>query len=324
VSVAAPPVEVAPGVHRVSVPLPVPPREVAAWVIEGDAGHVLVDTGMDTPGARGALREAAEHVGVTPESLAWVVITHAHIDHYGLAGPVRAWGRAKVALHALEERLARRFVDLWPQERAGAEATFRASGVPDALVPELVAATDFIHRLYREFRPDVVLEGEGGPLPSGGGWEWIHTPGHSPGHLILYHPRRRILIAGDHVLPHISPTIGADLYADDPLSDYLASLRRLRDLPVDLVLPSHGAPFEDLPSRVDALLAHHDARNALILSLLDEPRTAYAVARGVFGDLPPDNLLHAVREALAHLIYLERRGEVARERRGGVDVWRRG
>ena len=319
----AAPVEVAPGVHRVSMPLPFPPREVAAWVIEGDEGHVLVDTGMDTPPARGALRDAAEHVGVTPDTLAWVVITHVHIDHYGLAGAVRKWSGARVALHELEEALARRFVDRWPEERAGARATFRASGVPPKLVPELVRATDSIHSLYRDFRPDVVLSGERGPLPGGGGWEWIHTPGHSPGHLTVYHPERRILIAGDHVLPHISPNIGADIYADDPLSDYLASLARLRELPVDLVLPSHGQPFADLATRVDGILAHHEMRNAQMLALLDQPRTAYEVVRGVFGELPPDNLLHAVRETLAHLIYLHRHGLVTRETSGGVELWSR-
>ena len=100
-------VEVAPGVHRVSVPLPFPPGEVAAWVIEGEDGaHTLVDTGIDTRPARDALRAAAAEVGVTRESLKYVVLTHAHPDHYGLAGPVRDWSGAAVALHEEEERLA--------------------------------------------------------------------------------------------------------------------------------------------------------------------------------------------------------------------------
>ncbi|HEU0052818.1 MAG TPA: MBL fold metallo-hydrolase, partial [Longimicrobium sp.] len=215
------------------------------------------------------------------------------------------------------------FVDRWPEEREAVRATFAACGVPDSLAPALVAATDAIHGQYRDFRPDVVLRGERGPLPGGGGWEWIHTPGHSPGHVTIYHPERRILIAGDHVLPHISPNIGADIYADDPLSDYLASLARLRDLPVDLVLPSHGAPFDGLAARVDAIAAHHAERNERILALLESPRTAYEVALGVWGDLPPANLLHAIRETLAHLIYLKRHGQVASESVGGADLWRR-
>ncbi|HEX8905101.1 MAG TPA: MBL fold metallo-hydrolase [Longimicrobiaceae bacterium] len=315
-------VQVAPGVHRVSVPLPFPPGEVAAWVIEGDEGHTLVDTGIDTPPARGALRDAAAEVGVTPESLAYVVLTHAHRDHYGLAGPVREWSGARVAIHEEEEKLARRFVDRWPEDRAHAREAFAQIGVPAAVIPGFLRASDLIHSLYARFHPDIVLSGERGPLPGGGGWEWIHTPGHSPGHVTVYHPGRRILITGDHVLPRISPNIGADLYASEPLSDYLASLRALRELPVDLVLPSHGEPFEDLPARIDAIAAHHDERNAQILALLaGGPRTAFDVATGVFGDLPPDNLLHAVRETRAHLAYLERHGRVHRSREDGVETW---
>jgi glyoxylase-like metal-dependent hydrolase (beta-lactamase superfamily II) len=316
--------QVAPGVHRISVPLPFPPGEVAAWVIEGDEGHTLVDTGIDTPPARGALRAAAAEVGVTPESLAYVVLTHAHPDHYGLAGPVREWSGARVAIHEEEEKLARRFVDRWPEDRAHVAEVFAEIGVPAAVVPGFLRASDLIHSFYQRFHPDIVLSGERGPLPGGGGWEWIHTPGHSPGHVTVYHPDRRILITGDHVLPRISPNIGADLYASEPLSDYLASLAALRELPVDLVLPSHGEPFGDLASRIDAIAAHHEQRNEQILALLaGGPHTAFAVARGVFGDLPPDNLLHAVREARAHLAYLERHGRVRREHDGALETWRR-
>jgi glyoxylase-like metal-dependent hydrolase (beta-lactamase superfamily II) len=139
----------------------------------------------------------------------------------------------------------------------------------------------------------------------------------------VYHPERRILIAGDHVLPRISPNIGADLYAENPLADYLASLGRLRELPVELVLPSHGEPFADLAGRIDGILGHHDERNAQTVELLDGPMTAFEVTLRLFPDLPPDNFLHALREARAHLIYLESVARVGRDTRGGAEVWHR-
>jgi glyoxylase-like metal-dependent hydrolase (beta-lactamase superfamily II) len=297
---------------------------VAAWVIEGESGHVLVDTGMDTPSAREALRGGAERLGVTPASLDWVVLTHAHIDHYGLAGPVRAWGRARVALHEREEELARRFVDRWAEDRPRVAAGLRAAGAPERVVPGLLAASDQIHRQYADFRPDLLLRGERGPLPGADGWEWILTPGHSPGHVVVYHPGRRILIAGDHVLPRISPNIGADLYAADPLSAYLASLRALRGLPVELVLPSHGGPFTGFARRVDDLLEHHEERSARVVSLAaGEPPSAWELTLRLFGDLPPGHLLHAFRETMAHLVYLEREGRVERVS-GVVERWRVG
>lgn len=317
---AVAPLRVAPGVHRVSVPLPFPPHEVAAWLLEGDAGHTLVDTGMDTPPARGALRDGAERLGVTPDTLRHVVLTHAHVDHCGLAGPVRAWSGARVAMHAREEALVRAFVDGWPADREHAAADFRAHGVPADIAPDLVATTDRIHAQYDEFRPDDLLTGDAGELPGGGGWEWMLTPGHSPGHVTIYHPELRILIAGDHVLPRISPHVGADRYVADPLSEYLDSLARLRDLPVELVLPSHGAPFADLAARVDGILAHHDARNAQLLALLDRPRSAWDLALRIFPDVPRDARLHALRETLAHLAYLERTGRVLRDGMGWRSV----
>lgn len=293
-------------------------------MIEGDDGHVLVDTGIDTPPARGALRDGAEQIGVTPESLRHVVLTHAHIDHYGLAGPVRDWSGATLSIHEREEELATRWVKGWAADRPSVERSFLAGGIPPEAARQLLEASDRIHVRYRHYPPDRLLRGDAGALPGGGGWEWILTPGHSPGHVTVYHPAKRVLIAGDHVLPRISPNIGADLYTQNPLSDYLASLRRLRGLPVDLVLPSHGEPFADLAGRIDGILAHHDGRNAQLVGLLASPMTAFQVTLRLFPELPPDNFLHALREARAHLIYLEGVGAVARDLRDGVEVWYRG
>jgi glyoxylase-like metal-dependent hydrolase (beta-lactamase superfamily II) len=314
------PVEVAPGVHRVSVPLPFPPHEVAAWLLEGPDGHTLVDTGMDTPGARGALRDGAERLGVSPESLTRVVLTHAHIDHFGLASRVRAWSGATVWMHEREARLVQDFVHGWPRDRTSGVEHFMRFGAPEPVARQFIAATDRIHELYEDFRPDAVLTGDRGEVPGTGGWEFIHTPGHSPGHITLYHPVRRVLIAGDHVLPRISPNIGADLYAPNPLTAYLTSLRRLRALPVDLVLPSHGEPFEGWEERIDDLIEHHEDRSREMLEVMRPSATAYEITLRVFDELPPDSRLHAIRETMAHLAHLEHEGRASRDG-GNPDRW---
>ena len=305
------------------MPLPFPPGEVAAWLLECGDGHVLVDTGIDTPAAREALRQAVARLGATPATLRHVVLTHTHLDHSGLAGVVRAWSGARLVMHTHEDALSRRFVERWPQERLQVREHFLGNGIPEPLAQALLEASDRIHRLYGYHAPDVLLAGERGELPGCDGWEWILTRGHSPGHVVLYHPESRVLIAGDHVLPRISPNIGADLYAEDPLAEYLESLRGLRVLPVSLVLPSHGEPFRDFAARIDDILAHHDARNAEALAALPEPRTAFEVTLRLFPGLPPDNFLHALRETRAHLSYLRGRGEVAHAERDGRELWSR-
>ncbi len=312
VSGSSTPEEVAPGIFRITIPLPFPPREVAAWAVRIEGGWMLVDSGMDTPAARSALLDGARALGIRPADLVLVVLTHVHVDHYGLAGIVRDWSGARVVIHEIEERLARRWVDCWEEDRSLVKAGLHAAGVPADLLPPMLEVVEVAHRLYPTFHPDQVLHGERGQLPVADGWDWILTPGHSPGHICLHHPELRILISGDHILPRISPNIGADVYAADPLTGYLASLRHLRDLPVELVLPSHGPPFHDMQGRIDDLLAHHDARNDQLCQLLQHPQTAYELTVGVFGEIPPESQVHALREMLAHLLHLRGAGRVER------------
>jgi glyoxylase-like metal-dependent hydrolase (beta-lactamase superfamily II) len=143
-----------------------------------------------------------------------------------------------------------------------------------------------------------------------------------PGQICLYEPQAQVLISSDHVLQRISPNIG--LYArqsGDPLGEYLRSLQLVRDLPVKLVLPGHGAPFSGLARRVDVLVAHHAQRlQEMMDALADEEQTAYGLAsslswRGLeqgWQRLLPFDRLAALSETLAHLEYLTNQGQVSK------------
>ncbi len=156
----------------------------------------------------------------------------------------------------------------------------------------------------------------------------LWCPGHAPGEVCLYDERAGLLIAGDHVLPGISPNVGIYAPEDaDPLGDYLAALARVRDLPVGLVLPGHGEPFTGLAARVDAIATHHAARLTEIGGALgDEAITAYdlcarlrwAGGRARWADLPPFQHALALAETIAHLELLRRRGRARREEDGGT------
>jgi glyoxylase-like metal-dependent hydrolase (beta-lactamase superfamily II) len=139
------------------------------------------------------------------------------------------------------------------------------------------------------------------------------TPGHTDYHAVLVDGAERVLFSGDHVLPRITSNVGLYPYSrDNPLGDFLDALRAVRSLPVTRVLPAHGDPFDDLPGRVDQILAHHEGRLRATLDALGQgKRDAYAVCRTLFPVLrSAHEERFALAETLAHLRYLERRGKV--------------
>ena len=150
----------------------------------------------------------------------------------------------------------------------------------------------------------------------------IWTPGHSAGHICLYDARNKVLLSGDHVLPHITPSVGLHVRTtSNPLADYLDSLRLIGRLEAELVLPGHGEPFQGLPERTDELLAHHQRRLEEIVHLLSkhagESMTGYEIAsrmswsrRRTWDDLTGFERRMAVSEGLAHIELLHARGQV--------------
>jgi glyoxylase-like metal-dependent hydrolase (beta-lactamase superfamily II) len=167
-------------------------------------------------------------------------------------------------------------------------------------------------------QPDVLIgDGETIALP---GWELqaVWTPGHTRGHLCFYEARGRLLLAGDHVLPRITPHVGAHAkQSPDPLGDFLASLRAVAGLDVAEVLPAHEYRFSGLAGRVSELTAHHEARLAAVAAVVaaapsvtcDDVAAGLPWARPLAG-MPAAHQARARRETLAHLRHLAVRGLV--------------
>ena len=155
----------------------------------------------------------------------------------------------------------------------------------------------------------------------------VSTPGHSLGHTCLYEPNKKILVAGDHILIDITPNI--QCWSDDhnPLQNYLASLDKVNDMEIDLVLPGHRRLITDHRRRIAELKEHHQRRLKEVISILgDDPKTAYQVASQMTWDLDCDSWEQfpraqkwfATGEAIAHLRYLEKKGFITRRDKGGM------
>lgn len=307
---------VAPDVWRITTPLPFRPRAVHAYLAGLGRGYLLVDGGIDTDAAWAALDAGVRAVAGRWEHVAVHVVTHMHLDHLGLVHRVRAAARPRLVMGGLDARRARH-AHLEPDEEAGyRESLLRRNGAPPEVVAAVQRGRDRAAAPSAYDEPDDTLEGTDGDLPGAPGWAWAWTPGHTAGHVSLLRTADRLLVAGDAVLPRITPTIGVNRQRDDPVGDYLGALDRLLGLRPARILPGHGEPIEEPDARLHALREATLQESERVLACLEStPATAWDVAarRHPAADLPASVRMLALREALAHLQRLEAAGRVRRE-----------
>ena len=323
--------EPAPGIFRLVLPLPFPGlKRVNAYLLADRAGYVLVDCGIFDPGNERDygwvdLEESLAACGARPQDVHRLIVTHPHIDHYGMAGRLVERAGSDLSMHPLAEEE----LDLYrrPEELAGRlREMYRDHGVRDEELHEVTAFED-----WRPFVSEVVgatltLSDDQGIEVGSRRWVAVHTPGHSRSHVCLWSPDDRILVSGDHLLPAITPHIDFRRGAGaDPLGEFLASLERVEKLDPALVLPGHGRPFEDGAERARINARHHDRRLGSILQIIRrEPHTASEITDEIWGPALLDFQRRlALGEALAHLAYLVRRGEVERIERDGLFMYRK-
>ena len=293
------------GIRRVTLPLPTRPGHVHAYLLPGADGWTIVDSGLGLPDA--AARWSAELQRVDGP-VARIVITHFHPDHVGAAADVAALTGAPVVQGRVDyEQCAL----VWGGEDWSDVLVewFARHGVPAAETDELVEQGS-LYRPFVRYQPDPGLLDPGDLVD---GWEVVAAPGHADGQLMLL--RDGVLVAADHLLGRISPTVGLwPRSRPDPLGDYLGALEATIVLAPTLALPGHGDPLTDPVGRARELLEHHRDRLAATVSALgEEPRSAYEVSYPLFGDdLKPAARRFAVAETLSHLERLVREGAARR------------
>ena len=315
--------EVAAGVHRIPLPLPGDGlKAVNVYAIEQPDGVVLIDAGWALGEAREHLEEGLAALDVDLGSVRRVLVTHAHRDHYEQGMHLRREFGARLALGVGERDGLEQLIDRPPPEENPMLHRLQRAGA-DPLIEVLARAWEQREAGGEEIEwslPDhwltdgEVLELEGRRLSV------VHTPGHTQGHVVFVDHDAGLLFSGDHVLPHITPSIGFEqIPVDSALADYLASLALVRGMPDLEMLPAHGPVRPTTHDRVDELMAHHEERlRASLKAVLDGHATVYDVAGAIgwtrrntpFGELDPFNQMLAVNETAAHLDVLVRREEL--------------
>lgn len=316
--------EIAEGVFELRLPIPFEDGLVNVFLFRDGDQVDLLDCGMNADDSLDALSQALRHLGAA--RLRRLVVTHIHPDHYGAAGTLAGSGKADLYLHRLEVPLVHpRYVEL---ETLVEEVRryLLVNGVPAQEAEVLSNSQRALSQVVKPADPAVQLEGA--ELVEMGARrlrvEW--TPGHSPGHICLYDARERLLFAGDHILPDLSPNIGLHPQSTpDPLHEYLAGLTRLVAYEPRIVLPAHGRAFTDIEGRVNALIGHHRRRLEQISEIVSrEPKTGWDVALELWGER--EHLYEkrlALQEALAHLQALAVDGRVTKTVSPSSVLWKR-
>ncbi len=326
------PTEVIPGIFQLKVPIPNSPLGwVLPYLIPGEDGYTLVDSGWNTPEAFAALEQELTDLGLGFHDLKRLLVTHVHPDHYGLAGRIKEACGAQVIIHQRERDFIRsRYRH--PEQLLERMATWLTEhGVPDEELEDLRSSSMPMRDYVVPAEPDAVVWG-GETMDFGEfKFEIFWTPGHSPGHICFLERQKRFILTGDHVLPTITPNVSLHpQQTGNPLGDYIASLQRLEPLDVDDVLPAHEYTFKDLRGRLSEIVQHHDERLDEMLAIIGEGRaTGYDVAStivwttGRYEDFSFWMRRAAISETLAHLEYALYEGRLRQVREDGVIYYER-
>lgn len=307
-------VKVTEDIVQVHVPIPFPLVSVNCYLVRDGDGWSMIDTGLHYGPAFEAWEQAFSSLGIEPRNIRRIYLTHAHPDHYGLAGHFQRLSSAPV--YALDHEI--RVVPIeWQSGGAHIHALatfFEQHGAPREAVDRVqVRSLEVLEML--EPQPILTPLHEGDEvLLAGETYRVIWVPGHADGHLMLHREGDGLVFAGDQILIKITPNIGLWPGLDpNPLRSYLASLDKMAGMKTTVALTGHRGAIHDVAGRVAELRDHHRVRAELCCNAAADGHTAYQICLKVFPRLKNiDDVRMAMVETLSHLEYLVSEGRLER------------
>jgi glyoxylase-like metal-dependent hydrolase (beta-lactamase superfamily II) len=321
------------GVHRLAIPTPFRVGRINAYLIE-DSPLTLIDSGPNSAKALDELEQALAALGHAVEDIELLIVSHQHLDHFGLASILARRSSAEVAaLDALAPYLAG-YGSQADADDSFAEGLMLRHGIP----PEVVTALRSVSASFRGWGAAVEVTR---PLADGSELRLrdrtlkvLHRPGHSPSDTVFYDEQRSMLLAADHLIKHISsnPLLARPLGAEADFSDrseigqrpqalvtYIDSLAKTREMELSLVLPGHGPPIVDHAALIDERMRLHKRRAQKIRKLIEvQPRTAHEIAHELWGNVAVTQAYLTLSEVLGHVDLLTAEASVVEDERDGV------
>jgi glyoxylase-like metal-dependent hydrolase (beta-lactamase superfamily II) len=316
--------ELLPGLYQLTITLKgFSPNSVNAYLLRDVDYYTVIDTGWDAPDSVESMKAQLKESGIRFSDIKKVLLTHCHSDHLGMIGRFKELNNALIYIHRNELDLIRvRYNaenNYWPNT----DLYLKSHGMPDSeLNPEDFTMPD----MGALIPPDILLSGGEEITVGEYSLKVINTPGHTPGHVSFYEPRRKLLFSGDVLLPTIVTNAAGHIqHMVNPLQQYFNSLNTLKPLDIEFVLPGHEYIFSDHRKRIKEIEAVYRQKKESILRVLKikrQPLTAYDVARHLtwtprlrtitFAELRGHDKRFAVFQTIALLEELAYSGQVIR------------
>jgi glyoxylase-like metal-dependent hydrolase (beta-lactamase superfamily II) len=304
------------GIRLMRIPTPFQVGRVNTYLLEDDP-LTLIDSGPNSGKALNELEHQLGALGHRIEDLELVIITHQHLDHLGLVDIVAKRSGAEVAALDAVVPYIENFGEDAARDNDDAAALMLRHGIAEDIVSALRQVVASYQgwgaraKVSRPLRDGELLELRDRSL------EVQHRPGHSPSDTVFWDADRRILIAGDHLIKHISsnPLISRPLDGSTgrtkALVTYLESMKKTRELPAEIVVAGHGEPITDHVALIDSRFAMHQRRAEKIYGLIvEEPRSGHELAQAIWGDVAVTQAFLTLSEVIGHVDLLEEAGYV--------------
>jgi glyoxylase-like metal-dependent hydrolase (beta-lactamase superfamily II) len=316
--------EIMTNLYRIIIPLPNSPlKDLNSYVIKAEDRNLIIDTGFNRNVCFEAMQEGLRDLDIDLTKTDFM-LTHMHSDHTGLVSRLFT-DTSKVYISRIDSLVFNENIDWSAMLDYALHNGFE--------VEELIKAAES-HPGFK-YRPKKIPEFsllDDSNIFQIGDYrlKCLLTPGHTQGHICLYEEEKQLLFSGDHILYDITPHIESWSYEINSLKHYMESLNKVRTLPVKLVLPGHRNFFTDLVGRIDELKKHHEIRANEVLEVLGKnTMSAYDIAGGMTWDIdcetweqfPITQKWFAVGEAIAHLLYLEHKGQIERHKGEKTDTY---
>jgi glyoxylase-like metal-dependent hydrolase (beta-lactamase superfamily II) len=310
-------------IYKIELPIPFPLKTMNVYFID-DSPRTLVDAGIKTEVAFETLKKGLKAIGYDLNSIERILITHGHIDHYGQAKKLSLLSGAPVHIHPKEYGRIRSFI----HSLGFIKSILLRNGAPEPLVNAAIHYMESAQIMGDPLDEAFFVEDGDSILFKSMTWKAIHCPGHSPGLICFHWAEKKVLFTGDHLLKEITPNPVLNVHETKPpyrypsLKEYLASLEKIEELDLSLLLPAHGEEIHDVKGLIEKIFAHHKERmDRILFSLSKGEKTPFEIATDLFPGVSPFEIFLGISEAVGHLEILNEKGIVRVKEKEGKDYY---